>query len=82
MAMLGDVTIDDVTSDTVNGLPAVRSSATANLAQFGVNASVYAKVVGLIANDKIYILTLGTQENQRGAKEPVFEQIIGTFRPE
>ena len=81
-AALGDVTLDPVTADTVNNLPAVRGSATANLAQFGVNASVYAKVVGLIANDKIYILTLATQENQRGAKEPVFDQIIGTFRPE
>ena len=47
-----------------------------------MNASVFAKVVAIIANDKIYILTLVAQDNQRAAKEPVFDQIIGTFRPE
>jgi hypothetical protein len=47
-----------------------------------MNASVYAKVVALIANDKVYILTLGAQLDQRAAKEPAFDQIVGTFRPE
>jgi hypothetical protein len=81
-AMLGDVNIESLEPATVNGMPAVRGSATANLAEVGMNVSVFAKVVGLIANDKVYILTLAAQDTQRAAKEPVFDQIIGTFRPE
>jgi hypothetical protein len=81
-SMLGDATIESMETATVNGLPAVRGNATANLASVGMNASVYAKVVALIANDKVYILTLGTQLDQRAAKEPAFDQIVGTFRPE
>lgn len=81
-AMLGDVTIESLEPATINGLPAVRGAATANLASVGMNASVFAKVVALIANDKVYILTLASQLDQRAAKEPTFDQIIGTFRPE
>jgi hypothetical protein len=81
-SMLGDASIESMETATVNGLPAVRGSATANLASVGMNASVFAKVVALIANDKVYILTLASQLDQRAAKEPVFDQIIGTFRPE
>lgn len=81
-SMLGDATIDAMETATVNGMPAVRGAATANLASVGMNASVYAKVVALIANDKVYILTLASSLDQKGAKEPVFDQIIGTFRPE
>jgi hypothetical protein len=81
-SMLGDVQIAAVEATTINNLPAVRTSATANLASVGMNATVYAKVVGLLANDKIYVLALVTQEAQRGAKDPVFDQIIGAFRPE
>ena len=81
-SMLGDVKIGELTTATVNGLPAVRGTASADLTKVGVKAQVYAKVVGLIANDKIYILTLGTQANQQNAKDPIFDQIIGSFRPE
>ncbi len=81
-SMLGDVKINDLSTATVNGLPAVRGTGSADLTKFGVKAQVYAKVVGLIANNKIYILTLGTQANQQGAKDPIFDQIIGSFRPE
>ena len=81
-SMLGDAKIESMDTATVNGLPAVRGAATANLASVGMNASVFAKVVALIANDKVYILTLVAQDNQRAAKEPVFDQVIGSFRPE
>jgi hypothetical protein len=81
-AMLGDVSIENLEIATVNNLPAVRGTATANLASVGMNTSVFAKVVALIANDKVYVMTLAAQLDQRGAKEPVFDQIIGTFRPE
>jgi hypothetical protein len=81
-SMLGDANIEALETATVNGMPAVRGTATANLASVGMNVSVFARVVALIANDKVYILTLAAQDTQRAAKEPVFDQIIGTFRPE
>lgn len=81
-AMLGDVQIEDINTAVINNIPGVRGSAVANLSSVGMNASVFAKVVGLVANDKVYILTLVTQEGSRADKEPVFDQIIGTFRPE
>lgn len=81
-SMLGDVNIEALEATTINNLPAVAGTATANLASVGMNQNVFAKVVGLVANDKVYVLTLLTSEDQRGAKEPAFDQIIGTFRPE
>jgi hypothetical protein len=80
--MLGGATIESIEPATINGMPGVLGTATADLSSVGMNAQVFAKVAALIANDKIYILSLLSQENQRAAKEPVFDQIIGTFRPE
>lgn len=81
-ALGGDVTIGAVEALTINNLPAVRSTATANLAAVGIDNSIFAKVVGLLANDQIYVMTLITPLDQRTAKEPTFDQIIGAFRPE
>lgn len=81
-ALGGDVTIGAVEVVTVNNLPAIRSTATANLAPVGIENSIFGKVVALLANDQIYIMTLMTPLDQRTAKEPTFDQIIGTFRPE
>lgn len=75
-AMLGDVKIDSIDPATVNGLPAVKGSATADLSKYGIKEPVYAKVVGLIANDKIYILVLGTPQSKKAANDPIFDQII------
>jgi len=47
-----------------------------------METALFVRVVGLIANDKIYVLTLATQSSNMTEYEPVFEQIIGTFRPE
>ena len=47
-----------------------------------MNNELYAKVVGLIANDKVYVLTLATEAGNQAKKEATFDQIIGTFRPE
>ena len=80
--MLGDATIESLETATINNMPGVRGSLTANLASVGMNASVFGKVAAIIANDKIYVLTLVAQDTQRGAKEPQFDQVIGTFRPE
>ena len=81
-ALGSEVTIGAVEAVTINNLPAVRSSATASLASVGIDKSIFAKVVALLANDQIYVMTLITPLDQRTAKEPSFDQIIGTFRPE
>lgn len=80
--MLGDVQIEDINTAVINGIPGVKGSAVADLSSQGMNAKVFAKIVGLVANDKVYILTLVTQEGSRADKEPAFDQIVGTFRPE
>lgn len=81
-ASLGGAKIENLSECTVNGMPAVCATATANLASFGINSELFAKVTGILANDKVYVLTLATTTNNRATKEPVFDQIIGTFRPE
>ncbi len=81
-AMLGDVTIGALEATTVNNLPAVTADAVANLSSVGMDKELYAKVVGLIANDKVYVLTLATEAGNQAKKEATFDQIIGTFRPE
>jgi hypothetical protein len=81
-AALGNVEISELETTTINNLPAVRGVATADLAPVGIDANAFAKVVGLLANDKIYVMTLLAPADQRTNKEPVFDQIIGTFRPE
>jgi hypothetical protein len=81
-AALGDIEISTIEATTVNNLPAVRGTASANLAAIGMDANAFAKVVGLLANNKIYVMVLLAPADQRTDKEPVFDQIIGTFRPE
>lgn len=81
-SMLGDVQIESLETANINNIPGVRGAATANLASYGINNTLFAKIAAQVANDKIYILTLVATEDQRPAKEPVFDQIIGTFRPE
>jgi hypothetical protein len=81
-AMLGGVQINAMDAATINNMPGVRGTASADLSQHGMAAKVFAKVAAIIANDKIYILTLVTQDTKQAANEPVFDQIIGTFRPE
>ncbi len=79
---LGDVQIESLETATINNLPAVQGSATVDLSSFGLNKQMSAKFVGLIANDKIYALTLATDASKRADNEPVFDQIIGSFRPQ
>jgi hypothetical protein len=81
-AMLGDANVENVSECTVNNMPAVCATATANLANFGFDMELFVKVVGILANDKFYILTQAAPADKRAEKEPVFDQIIGTFRPE
>ncbi len=81
-SMLGDVQIEDINTAVINNIPGVKGTATADLSSQGLDAQVFAKVVGLIANDKVYVMTLLTEEGNRADKEPTFDQIIGTFQPE
>lgn len=82
LSALGEVQLGAIEATMVNNLPAVRTTATANLAAVGMDATVFAKVVGLLANQKIYVMTLVAQGDQQATKEPIFDQIIGAFRPE
>jgi hypothetical protein len=80
--MLGDVQFETLEATTINNLPAVVGVGRANLAAVGIDVWISGKVVGLLANEKIYLMVLATEEVKRSANEPVFDQIIGTFRPE
>lgn len=82
IGQFGDVNVDSVTAETVNNLPGIRAVATANLAQVGLADTLFIKAVGLVANNKLYLLTLLSREDQRGSLEPTFDQVIGSFRPE
>ncbi len=81
-SMLGDVQIEDINTAVINGMPGVKGSAIADLSSQGLGSKVFVKVASVIANDKIYIMTMLTEEGNRADKEPGFDQIIGTFRPE
>jgi hypothetical protein len=80
--VLGDVQFEAIEATAINNLPAVLGVGNANLAAVGMDAQVFAKVVGLLANDQIYLMLLVAEEGKRSEKEPGFNQIIGTFRPE
>ena len=79
---LGDVTIRNLDTTVINNIPGVEGSAIADLSQVGMDATLFVKVVGLIANDKIYVLTQATEESKMADRESDFDQIIATFRPE
>lgn len=77
---LSNPVIGKMESVTINNLPGVRATVTGNLA--GGNRPMAGKVVGLLANDKFYVLIQLAEASKWTAKEPIFDQIIGTFRPE
>jgi hypothetical protein len=77
-----DVTVNAIEATVINNLPAVQGSVTAGLANIGMDGRIYGQVVALLANDKVYILTMLVPEDQQAAKAEALAQIIGTFRPE
>lgn len=77
---LSNPVIEKMENVTINNLPGVRATVTGNLA--GGNRPMAGKVVGLLANDKFYVLIQLAEASKWAAKEPIFDQIIGTFRPE
>ena len=80
--LLAGVTIEELAETTVNGLPAIRMVATVDLSSVGINRALYVESVGLIANEKLYLLTLATEAGGRQEKAAEFSQIIGTFGPQ
>ncbi len=80
--LLAGVTIEELAETTVNGLPAIRMVATVDLSAVGINRALYVESVGLIANEKLYLLTLATEAGGRQEKAAEFSQIIGTFGPQ
>lgn len=81
-SLLGDVQIESLDPASVNNLPAVTAKLTADLSAYGLDRQLYVNVAGLIANDKVYVLTLATEAGKRTDKEAEFARIIGSFRPE
>ncbi len=77
---LSNPVIETMENVTINNLPGVRATVTGSLA--GANRAMVGKVVGLLANDKFFVLIQLTEASKKATKEPIFDQIIGTFRPE
>ncbi|MEZ4663627.1 MAG: hypothetical protein R2911_39335 [Caldilineaceae bacterium] len=82
LGQFGDVEILSVEPDVVNNLSAIRATANADLSSVGISATLFVKAVGLVANNQLYILTTATRTETAAEKEPLFDQIIGSFRPE
>ncbi|MCB0141183.1 MAG: hypothetical protein KDE50_14860 [Caldilineaceae bacterium] len=82
LRQFGDVEILAVEPDVVNNLPAIRATANADLSSVGFPTTLFVKAVGLVANNQLYILTTATRAETAAEKEPLFDQIIGSFRPE
>ena len=74
--------VEPATLEVVNNLPAVVSSGSADLSSVGLPQTVNVKAVGLLANDRVYLLTLVARAAAFDTNETVFDQIVGTFRPE
>ena len=62
-------------------MPALRAVVTANLSGMGFDIAPYVVVTVLRANQTAYILTVATRVQTAVAKQPLIEQIVGTFRP-
>ncbi len=77
---LSNPVIETMENVTINNLPGVRATVTGTMS--GSTRAMAGKVVGLLANDKFYVLMQLTEATKLTAKEAIFDQIIGTFRPE
>lgn len=82
LGQFGDVEILSVEPDVVNNLSAIRATANADLNSVGFPATLFVKAVGLVANNRLYLLTTAARTEVAAEKEPLFDQIIGSFRPE
>lgn len=80
--LLGRIEIQQIEATYINNLPGLRGTVRLNLAAVGYDVELVAEIAALLANNNVYILTLATPTNKVEKYASVFEQIIGTFRPE
>lgn len=66
---------------TTKGLPSIQGVVTADLSSQGL-FNAHAVVTALRANDTAYILLVVTEVKDVKVKQPLIDQIVGTFRPE
>ena len=78
---IADVQLHSVMTGAVSGMPALRAVVTANLSGMGFDIVPYVVVTVLRENQTAYILTVATRVQTAVAKQPLIEQIVGTFRP-
>ena len=71
----------DFSIGTTNDLPSIRGIVTADLRSQGL-FNAYTVVTALRANDTAYVLLVATEAKDVEAKQPLINQIVGTFRPE
>ncbi len=81
-AIFGKVEVQEIRSTTINNLPGVRAVSSADLSEQGMAVQVHVEQAGLLANNKLYVLSVAVREDKAAAKLPLIEQIIGSFRPE
>ncbi len=76
-----DINLQTLEIGTTNNLPSIQGVGTSDLSGMGgFNAHIV--VTALRANDAAYILLVATRAEAAQSKQPVIDQIIGTFRPE
>ncbi len=78
---IADVQLHSVMTGAVSGMPALRAVVTANLSGMGFDIAPYVVVTVLRANQTAYVLTVATRVQTAAVKQPLIEQIVGTFRP-
>ncbi len=71
----------DFSIGTTNGLRSIQGIVTADLRSQGL-FNAYTVVTALRENDTAYILLVATEAKDVKAKQPLINQIVGTFRPE
>lgn len=78
---INEIVLHSILTGSLNGLPAMQAFVTANMSELGFDVSPYFVVTVLRANRTAYILTMATRLRTAAAKQPLFDQIVGTFLP-
>ena len=72
----------DIESKRINNLPAVRLNYQVDLSELEYPVLAQVEQVGLLANQKVYLLTFVVRQENADRRESTIQQVIGTFRPE
>ncbi len=65
---------------TINNLPSIQGVGTVDLSSADFDFNAHVVITALRANDTAYILLLVTWANVAKGKQPLIDQIVGTFR--